>query len=75
MAQEEKYGVFPPEESGLENGLTPIHGRIHCAATPDTTEPENENENELDGIAIDHFLDTLAEVAMAVARRRQQLDS
>ena len=54
-----------------EIGLTSIHGRIHCAATPDTTEPED----ELDSIAIDHFLDTLAEVAMAVARRRQQLDS
>ncbi len=54
-----------------EKGLTSIHGRIHCAATPDTTEPED----ELDSIAIDHFLDTLAEVAMAVARRRQQLNS
>ncbi len=73
MAELPTNGGSPPEESGLENGLTPIHGRIHCAATPDTTEPEN--ENELDSIAIDHFLDTLAEVAMAVARRRQQLNS
>ena len=73
MAEEQTNGVFPPEESGGENGLTPIHGRIHCAATPDTTEPEP--ENELDRIAIDHFLDTLAEVAIAVARRRHQLDS
>ena len=71
MAEEQTYGVSPPVESGGENGLTPIHGRIHCAATPDTTEPED----ELDSIAIDHFLDTLAEVAMAVARRRAQLDS
>ena len=70
MAREEKYGVFPPEESGLENGLTPIHGRIHCAATPDPTEAEN----EVDQIAIDNFLGTLAEVAMAVARRKEQLD-
>ena len=73
MVEERTNGVSPPEESGLENGLTPIHRRIHCAATPDTT--EHENENELDSMAIDHFLDTLAEVAMAGARRRQQLDS
>ncbi len=63
--------ISPPDESNGLNGLTPIHERIHCAATADTTQPEN----ELDSIAIDHFLDTLAEVAMAVARRRQQLDS
>ena len=61
-----------PEGRGGENGLTPIHGRIHCGATPDTTEPEN--ENELDNIAVDHFLDTLAEVAMAVGRRRERLN-
>ena len=59
-----------PGKSGLENGLTPIHRRIHCAATPDTTEVPS----ELDQIAVDHFLDTLAEVAMAIIRRRQQLD-
>ena len=46
--------------------LTSIHEGIHCAATPDTTE----GEGELDEIAIDHFLDTLAEVAIAVANRR-----
>ena len=50
--------------------MTPIHGRIHCGATPD-----DESENELDQIAIDHFLDTLAEVAMAIIRRRRQVDS
>ncbi len=60
-----------PEESGGVNGLTPIHQRIHCGATPDTAEPEN----ELDSIAINNFLDTLAEVAMAIIQRRQQLDS
>ena len=49
-----------------QDGLTPIHRRIHCAATPDTTE----TDNELDDIAIDHFLDALAEVALAIARRK-----
>ena len=51
-----------------ETGLTPIHRRIHCAATPDT----NEGANELDIINVDNFLDTLAEVALAIARRRKQ---
>ena len=60
------------EESGSVNGLTPIHQRIHCAATPDTN--KDQLENELDQIAIDHFLDTLADVVLAIARRRQQLD-
>ena len=51
-----------------QNGLTCIHRRIHCAATPGATEPDN--EDELDCIAINHFLDTLAEVALAIARRK-----
>ena len=70
MAEEQTYGVSPPEGSRGINALTPIHSRIHCAATPDTTE----SDHELDQIAIDHFLDTLAEVALAIARRREQLD-
>ena len=59
-----------PEGRGGENGLTPIHRRIHCAITPDNTG----GQNELDQIAVDHFLDTLAEVALAIARRRERLD-
>ena len=57
-------------KSDGKKALTCIHRGIHCAATPD----ELEAEDELDQIAIQHFLDTLAEVALAVARRRQQLD-
>ena len=49
--------------NGEKEGLTCIHRRIHCGAT--------EAENELDQIAIGHFIDTLAEIAQAVARRRQ----
>ena len=63
-------GIGSSGESGAECGLTPIHRRIHCGATPDTAE----SDNELDHIAVDHFLDTLAEVAMAIALRREQLD-
>ena len=72
MPEEQTNGNPPPEESDGADGLTPIHGRIHCAATPDTN--KDQLENELDQIAIDHFLDTLAEVALAIARRRQQLN-
>ena len=70
MDEQQTNGISPAEESGGVNGLTPIHRRIHCGATPDT----KESDDELDHIAIDHFLDTLAEVAMAIARRRQPLD-
>ena len=55
------------DESGVEKALTPIHTRIHCAATDYTLD----GTNELDQIAIDDFLDTLAEVTLAIIRRRQ----
>ena len=48
-------------------GLTGIHSSIHWPATPTDVEAEND---ELDEIAIEHFLDTLAEVALSVAARR-----
>jgi len=59
--------------SGLapETGLTPIHRRIHCAATPDT----DEKVTELDVIAREIFIDTLAEVALAIARRKIELET
>ena len=75
MAEVQSNGVSPLEESGGANGLTPIHSRIHCAATPAAIKPDSANENELDSIAIDHFLETLGEVAMAIIQRRQQLKS
>ena len=71
MAEEHTNGDRPPEESGRENGLTPIHRRIHCAATPYASE----FAHEIERIAIDHLLDTLAEVALAIAHRREQLES
>ena len=54
-----------------ENGLTPIHQRIHCAATPDTIA----DANQLDVIAREIFIDTLAEVALAIARRKIELET
>ncbi len=52
--------------SGEAKGLTPIHGRIHCAATTDS----GGVDSEIDQMAVDHFVETLARVALAVATRR-----
>ena len=52
--------------SGPENGLTSIPHRIHC---PATTHWVGGND-ELDEIAVEHFLDTLAKVALAIASRK-----
>ena len=54
------------KESGGENGLTPIPLRIHCPATTDWVG----GKDELDEIAVEHFLDTLAQVALAIASRK-----
>ena len=66
-------GRQPEPESNVPDALTGIHGRIHCAATPDAPE-HDEDETELDRIAIDNLLNTLTEIALAIARRREQLD-
>jgi hypothetical protein len=50
--------------------LTPIPLRIHC---PATTERVGGND-ELEHIQVEHFLDTLAEVALAVASRKRAKD-
>jgi hypothetical protein len=58
------------KESGEENGLTPIPSRIHCPATTERVG----GWDELDKIAVDTFLDTLADVALAVASRKAAQD-
>ena len=52
--------------------LTCIHQRIHWAATPDPLEaPDYQEEpDELDQISIDHFLDALVEIALAISARQ-----
>ncbi len=65
MAEEQPNGVSPPEESGGANGLTPIHSRIHCGATP-----EVETIGETDRLQLDHLFGVLADVALSVAKRR-----
>ncbi len=54
------------DPNGVSQGLTPIHPRIHCAATPDTPD---DPRSEADLIIVDNFLKTLAEIAIAVAAR------
>ena len=46
-------------------GLTSIHGGIHCAATP-----KGEASDETEALQLSHFYQVLAEVAMSVARRQ-----
>ncbi len=55
--------------NGDSQGLTPIHPRIHCAATPDTPE---DGYSETDMILVKNFLNTLAEVAIAAATRKRR---
>ena len=57
-----KHKVVPDE------GLTRIHPRIHYVATQDGAE----EPTETDTIMVEAFIETLAEVAMAVAKRRLQ---
>ena len=57
-----KHKVVP------EEGLTPIQPRIHCVATPDG----GGRPDKVEEIMVDAFITTLAEVAMAVAKRRLQ---
>ncbi len=52
-------------ETASSTGLTCIHNRIQCCATQDTEEAYSET----DLIIVNNFLNTLAEVALAVAAR------
>ena len=52
--------------NSAQKGLTCIPQRIHCPATQDTMEAGND---ELDDINIEHFLDTLSEIALSIAAR------
>ena len=57
-------------ENGVPQGLTCIHSRIHCAATQVTPE---DGYSETDMIVVNNFLNTLAEVALAVAARQSTM--
>ncbi len=59
----------PDQQRNGRKALTSIPRRIHCGATEDPMPDENAVD-VLDEIAINDFINTLAEVAMAVAARR-----
>ncbi len=59
----------PDQKRDRQKALTSIPRRIHCAAT-DEPEPDTDYQKELDENDINHFINTLAEMAMAVATRR-----
>ena len=48
------------------NGLTSIPSGIHCLATTERLG----GQDEIDEIAVEHSLDTLAQVALAIASRK-----
>ena len=52
-------------ETASSTGLTCIHDRIQCCATQDN----DEVYSETDLIIVNDFLNTLAEIALAVAAR------
>ena len=54
------------QPSSPENGLTSIPPGIHCPATTERVG----GRDELDEITVDNFLDTLAQVALAIASRK-----
>jgi hypothetical protein len=50
---------------GPSNGLKCIPHRIHCSVTPDS----GGFSDELERMQVEHFLNTLARIALAVATR------
>ena len=70
MAGERECSVSSAGESGPVEGLTCIQSRIHC---PARDLPE-QAQNELSANNIRQFVDTLAEIALAIARRKEKLD-
>ena len=67
VARETRLGTPVQPQNGGPVGLTSIHPRIHWPATTDAAAPEH---SETDQIIIDNFLNTLAEIALAVASRK-----
>ena len=51
--------------AGTSQGLTPIHPRIHCAATEDTVEELTEMER----IDIENFIAELASITISITSR------
>jgi hypothetical protein len=58
------------QPSGRENGLTSIPSRIHWRTDTERVG----GQDEINDITVEHFLDTLAEVALAIASRKAAQD-
>ena len=71
VTAQRKKSSTPPDKRDIDHGLKSGQRRIHCAAAD---EP-NDSPDDLQQIEISNFIDTLAEIALAVARRRQELES
>ena len=59
-------------EDAPPQGLTSIHRRIQCSTAPDTSE---DGYSEADMIIVKNFLNTLADVALAIAARQSTMKS
>ena len=61
-------GMHLPDSAALElrDGLTGMQGPIHCLATQTSG---GSSTDELDDIEIEHFLNTLSEIAISIAAR------
>jgi len=70
MADPPNNILAPPAGSDDGDALTCIHGRIHCG----TADRPIDDDNELHQIEIRHFIDALAEIALAVSRRKEGLE-
>ena len=67
-----------PRADAPQNALIPIPLSIHCAATNAVEEQladTNHGKNEVDGLAVQTFLETLREVAFNIARRKSGGDT
>ena len=71
VTAQRKKSSIPANERDIDHELKSGQRRIHCAAAD---EPD-ESPDDLQKIEISNFIDTLAEIALAVARRRQELES
>ena len=70
MDNQASHTPVPAGGSEGKDALTCIHVPIHCAAAD---EPDG-GEDDLQQIDVRNFIDALAEIALAVARRRQELE-
>ena len=70
VTAQRKKSSMSPTERDIDHGLKSGQRRIHCAAAD---EPEN-GEDDLQQIEIGNLIDTFAEIALAVARRRSEIE-